>query len=107
MGNTQLLNFDSIPQDKKLRVTLGGKAWVLRVYWLPAAQSWFIDILDEKEETILNGFRLTVGMPVAPYLIREAMGGALLVVAAEEGTRSLWQFAFGKTHRLIFREDSE
>ena len=88
-----------------LRVTLGGQPVVLRAWWQPLSEAWYLSVRSRSEDPIALGRQVTHGR----RLIGAANGfsGELIAVPLRPDGDTVGRDAWGQTHALVYLDGDE
>ena len=89
---------------QRLRVTLGGQPVVLRAWWQPLSEAWYVSLYNRAEEPLALGRQVAHGRRLLG--MTEGFEGELLAVPLADSTE-LGRAAWGKTHALVYLDGAE
>ena len=89
---------------QRMRVTLGGQPVVLRAWWQPLSEAWYLSLHTRGEAAIALGRQVA-----ASRRLVEAPGfsGELMAVPLEHDPSPIGREAWGRTHGLVYMEPAE
>ena len=89
---------------QRMRVTLGNQPVILRAWWQPLSEAWYLSLYTRREEPIALGRQVSMGRRLI-----EAPGfaGELVTVPLERYGAPIGREAWGQTHGLAYLEPSE
>ena len=89
---------------QRMRLTLGRQPVILRAWWQPLSEAWYLSLYTRGEEPIALGrqiaaHRRLIGVP--------GFSGELVAMALEDGNFVIGRQAWEETHGLLYLEPSE
>ena len=84
------------------RVSLGGQAVRLTVWWSPTAEGWYASLAWQDRRSIVRGARLTDGGLPLDGVVTDFVGGLYV-----DGEGDLGRTAWLGTHRLLYLTEAE
>ena len=89
---------------QRMRVTLGNQPVILRVWWQPLSEAWYLSLYTRGEDPIALGRQVTT----ARRLINAPdFPGDLVAIPLERYGAPIGREAWGRTHGLAYLEPSE
>ena len=89
---------------QRLRLTLGGQPVVLRAWWQPLSEAWYLSLHARDEAPLALGRQVAHGRRLLG--ITEGFEGELLAVPLSDSTE-LGRDAWGDSHALVYLDGSE
>ena len=89
---------------QRMRVTLGNQPVILRAWWQPLSEAWYLSLYTRREEPIALGRQVSMGRRLieAPGFV-----GDLVTVPLERYGAPIGREAWGQTHGLAYLAPSE
>ena len=89
---------------QRMRVTLGNQPVILRAWWQPLSEAWYLSLYTRGEEPIALGRQVSTGRRLieAPGFV-----GDLVVIPLERYGAPIGREAWGQTHGLAYLAPSE
>ena len=96
-----------LTQDARqtMRVTLGGQPVVLRAWWQPLSEAWYLSILSRSLEPIALGRQVSHGRRLLGVV--SGFAGELMAVPLIPEIDVLGRNAWGESHALVYLDGSE
>ncbi len=87
-----------------MRVTLGNQPVILRAWWQPLSEAWYLSLYTRGEEPIALGRQVSTGRRL---IEAPGLAGDLVVIPLERYGEPIGWEAWGQTHGLAYLESSE
>ena len=89
---------------QRLRVTVGGQPVVLRAWWQPLSEAWYVSLYSRREEPIAVGRQVSVSRRL---IEAPAFDGEFVVLPVGNGPPAMGRESWDATHRLVYFSSDE
>ncbi len=90
---------------QRMRVTLGAHPVVLRVWWQPLSEAWYVSLYTRAEEPLALGRQVATGQRLVESTPR--FSGELVALPLERDASVIGREAWGRTHGLLYLDETE